>query len=381
MSRARSLITSAPGLVEATEDMCTILRGVDAAPQIDTLTDARAIPAWSGRVGAEIEANLIQPSAPRWARITTTVTSGGARRIQYLIEPGSGAIRSASYEIDHRATGGGAWTTITIPAANGGGLIAGYGNGQAVQLRARAISPTGVEGPYGPVVSYEVGSGGAGIPVALDADSIDVTALLGGGRIEFVTGADPQLSRVQLYRSMTTPLDRETDAAGAPLSVSAGRSYSMSLGDTTRPNLLKTNGWSAGAGWTVAGGEGSHAPGTAGSLSQTIATQTGRWYRIGWRISGRSAGTLTPQLTGGSTVTGAAASANGLHRSRLQAVSGNNALALAANSAFDGTASEMAAFMETAACLGQGTHYLWLEPQSADGVPGPVSGPFVLEVI
>lgn len=102
---------------------------------------------------------------------------------------------------------------------------------------------------------------------------------------------------------------------------------------------------------------------------------------MGFTVSGRTAGIVTPRLTGGSIVAGAAASDNGTHTARLQAVTGNNALEFMAGSAFDGTVSAMAAYLETAACLAPGTHYLWLEPQNADGVPGPVAGPFILEVI
>ena len=39
------------------------------------------------------------------------------------------------------------------------------------------------------------------------------------------------------------------------------------------------------------------------------------------------------------------------------------------------------AYIATAACLAQGTHHLWLEPQNADGTPGPVSGPFTVTII
>lgn len=365
---------------EATEDMCTILRCVDAAPEIDTRTDATVIPAWSGRVGAEIEANLIQPSAPRLVAVTTGVTSAGAPQVEYLIEPGSGAIQTAQYQVEHRQQGAGSWTVVTIPAANGGGGIPGYSNGQMVEIRALAISPTGVSGPYGPVVAYQVGSGGAGIPAALDADSISVTALLGGGRIDFATGVDPHLARVQLYRSMSAVLDREIDKAGQPLTVTASRSYSMTVGEG-RPNLVGASGWTAESGWSIAGGVATHTPGTAGAISHALAAQTGRWYRIGCTVSGRTAGTVTPRLVGGSTVSGSGISSNGLRRDRLQAVSGNNRLEFSAGPAFDGSVSGMSVSLETAACLAQGTHYLWLEPQSDDGLPGPVSGPFVIEVI
>lgn len=125
----------------------------------------------------------------------------------------------------------------------------------------------------------------------------------------------------------------------------------------------------------------SHAPGAAGDISRPIAVQSGRWYRCGLTVSGRSAGTVTPRLTGGPVVTGSPVSGNGRRADRLQAVTGNTRFELTANAAFDGNVASVVAYLETAACLAQGTHYLWLEPQNDDGLPGPVSGPFVLEVI
>lgn len=367
---------------EATEDMCTILRCVDAAPQIDTLTDAAAIPAWSGRVGAEIAENLIAPPAPRWTRVFSAVTENGAAvPLEYLITAGNGPIRSAQFEIDRRLVDASGWTTVTIPAANGGGSFAGYTSGQNIQLRARAISPTGIPGPYGPVVTHLMGDGGTGIPGALDADSVTVNALLGGGLIQFAAGADPNLDKVQLYRARTATLNRTTDKVGRPMAISAGGSYSFAVGDTTRQNQLKSAAWTAGGGWTVSAGVATHTAGTAGELSQPLSLINGRWYRLGHTVAGRSTGSVTPCLTGGSTVSGGSVAANGDHTARLQAVSGNNSFMLDASSNFDGALSGIALYLETAACLGQGTHYLWLEPQSNAGLAGPVAGPFILEVI
>ncbi|MFV0302090.1 MAG: hypothetical protein ACK5IP_14665, partial [Paracoccus sp. (in: a-proteobacteria)] len=110
-------------------------------------------------------------------------------------------------------------------------------------------------------------------------------------------------------------------------------------------------------------------------------TTVGRWYRFGYSVAGRSAGTVTPRLSGGSTVSGASFGSNGIRTGRLQAVSGNNSFDFVATAPFNGSLADMVAYRETPACIAQGTHYLWLEPQSADGIPGPVAGPFTLEVI
>ncbi len=375
---ARVIVTQ----TEATEDMCTILRCVDAAPEIDTLTDATRVPDWSSRVGTVIEADLIEPSAPRWTQIATSRINLTVWRVEYLLEPGSGAIRTSRYQVEHRLQGAASWTVLSVPAANGGGTIAGYIQGQVIEMRARAVSPADVPGPYGPTVTYTVGAE-FNPPDALDADSVSVTALLGGGLILFATGPDAGTAQVQLYRSMSATLDRETDKSGKPVAVSPSQSHSITVGDTTRQNLIKNNAWveTAGSGWSVSGGIATHAPGESGDLSQPISMQAGRWYRIGYTVSGRTAGGVTPRLTGSAEVSGPSVAGNGPRSTRLQAVPGNNAFTLAAGASFDGSLEAISVFLETPACLAQGTHYLWLEPQTSDGLPGPVAGPFILEVI
>jgi hypothetical protein len=374
--------------IEAGQDFSATLRLVASAPILDELLDADPVPAWSSRVGAELDVGLLAPAAPRFTRIASgragTVAAG---RVDYLIVPGPGAISAARYEIGHRLAGAPAWTAISIPAANGGGAITAYAPGDAIELRARALSHAAVPGPHTPVVTLTVGSGDAPIPAALDDDAITVTALLGGALIQVAVPDDPAIAQIQIYRSTSGTLDRATDAAGPPVVVAQGQSYSVALGDTTRSNLLADPGmgapgaWTTGTGWTIAGGAASHAPGTAGELSQGQTLKPARWYRIAGRVSGRSAGTLTPVLRGGTDRPGIAVASNGGFRDRLQAVSGNDRIAFAATSTFDGALDDAVLYLQTAACLAQGNHSLWVEARSADGAPGPVSGPYLIEVI
>lgn len=138
--------------------------------------------------------------------------------------------------------------------------------------------------------------------------------------------------------------------------------------------------WTLGAGWAIAGGVATHSAGTADAISQPFGAEVGKWYRLGFSVTGHSAGTVTPRLTGGSAMDGAAISGNGDHSDRIQAVTGNDTIAFAASTGFDGAVDNAVAYLETAACLSQGTHYVWIEPQNADGVPGPVTGPFTIDI-
>lgn len=374
--------------IEATQDMCAIIRTVDAAPQIDIELAATAIPVWSSRVGAEIDDNLLQPSAPRFTSLTSGVNGTGvANRVAYAIAPGAGAIFTAGYQIEHRPNGAGSWTVVTIPAVNGGGNIDGYALGQIVQIRARGVSPTGVSGPYSVIVAITVGRDDAEIPQALDDAAISITTLLGGALIQFATGADAMTAAIQIYRSAGPDLDRETDAIGNLIPVRPFQSYSTALGDTTRANLIAGGGmgsaapWTLGAGWSIAGGVAQHVAGAASAISQSFATTSGKFYRIGYAVSGRTAGTVQAFLSGGSARPGLIADANGRVRDRIQAVTGNNTFELRASTGFGGAVDDVAAYLETAACLSAGTHYVWIETQNADGVPGPIAGPYLVEII
>lgn len=373
--------------VEAGQDFSSIVRLVDDAPIIDSLLAADAIPTWSGRVGAEIDDDA-EPSAPRFVSVVSGVEGAGADgEISYLIAPGSGTVSTETFRIEHRAGTSGAWTAVSIPAVNGGGTIDVYANGQTVQLRALGESGAGIDGPYSATITFVVGAGDAPIPAALDAEAITVTTLLGGALIQISTGSDAETTQVQVYRSTASVLDRETDAVGAPIATAPLQSYSIALGDTSRSpviingSLSDAAGWITDASWTIGSGVAGHTPGTADALSQMITTGTAKWYRIATAVSGRTDGSILPVLAGGSDRLGIAIATDGYHLDRIQAVSGNDRVEWRASSTFDGSIDDLVVYLETAACLAQGAHYVWIEPQNADGVPGPVIGPITLSII
>ncbi|MBC7313544.1 MAG: phage tail protein [Rhizobium sp.] len=372
--------------IEAGQDFSSLIRLVDAAPIIDELTDAEVPPAWSGRVGAPIDDNLLQPPAPRF----TSVESGFAgtdteNLISVTLVPGSGPIATAQFTIEHR-TGAGAWTPVTIPVANGGLDITGYTRGTVVEIRAFALSAVGIAGPVTPIVMITVGEDDADIPGGLDPALISIGALLGGAVAAFSTSDDARTTKVQLYRSATTVLNRATDAVGSPLAVLPSRSYSIPDGDTTRSTLIANGNmdsgasWTLGTGWSIGSGVASHAAGTASSLYQTCALVSGKWYRVAYTLSAVTAGSVFPRLGGGTARNGTTQTANGSYSDRIQAVTGNNFFAFVGLADFVGSADNAVLFEETATCLAAGTYYYWLEPQNADGLPGPLAGPFSVTI-
>jgi hypothetical protein len=373
--------------VEAGENMSVHYRMVDAAPIIDELTDEEVAPAWNGRVGSEIDAGSTVPPTPKFTSIATGLNGAGqVGAITALLSPGTGSIASSSFRLQHRLNGSPVWDTLDFPASNGGATITGYATGNVVQLRAAAISPSGALGAYTTVVSVTVGATDAAAASTLDASMISVGALLGGAVVQFSTSADTATTQVQIYRSNTSSLNRATDAIGSLVEVVPSRSYSVPIGDATRENLLingamsETGTWTLDAGWEIAAGVATHTAGTADVITQPIATTEGQYFRISTQLSGVTSGTLTPRLTGGTTRAGTARSANGTFADRIQAAAGNDTFELLASSAFDGSVDNVVAYLETATCLAQGIHYIWVEPQNADGLPGPVSGPFTVTI-
>jgi len=110
----------------------------------------------------------------------------------------------------------------------------------------------------------------------------------------------------------------------------------------TGSNLV-TNGtfasdtvWTKGTGWTITGGAAVKTAGTASLLSQAASVSAGQVYQIVFTVT-RTAGTLTPQLTGGTAVSGTAVSASGTYIRFLTALSGNTTLSFSADSSFAGT--------------------------------------------
>lgn len=374
--------------VEVTTDQCSILRLIDAAPEIDEQLDATEIPVWSSRVGDIIDTGTQQPAQPRWLSISSGLDgTDEVGLIVYLIAPGSSSVNTETFRIQHRLSGATVWASFTISAAAGGGQISGYATGDLVELRAWPISGAGIEGPVAPTITINVGADDAIIPAALDADAITVTTLLGGALVQFATGTDAATTHVQMYRSISPVLDRDLDAVGDAIAVTTQSSYSLTLGDTTRENMLSgpamsaPAAWTVDVGWEVTGGVAQHTAGTADMIGQAFDAVSGKYYRLSYQLSGRTAGAVTPRITGGSDRPGMAASANGLHVDRIQATTGNDWIEWLASSDFDGALDDVVAYLETSACLAQGVHYVWLEPQNADDVPGPLSGPFAITIV
>jgi hypothetical protein len=94
--------------------------------------------------------------------------------------------------------------------------------------------------------------------------------------------------------------------------------------------------WTKGTGWTIGSGVATKTAGTAAVLSQAQTLVAGRSYLLTYTIT-RTAGTLTAEFTGGTTVSGTARSVGGTFTEVLQAVTGNTTLEFSADASYAGT--------------------------------------------
>ncbi|RWP31827.1 hypothetical protein [Mesorhizobium sp.] len=80
-------------------------------------------------------------------------------------------------------------------------------------------------------------------------------------------------------------------------------------------------GWTAGGGWSI--GSGVATAVSSGSLTRSISVTPGKAYEVLYNITAWSAGLVTPNLSGGTTASGSAASGVGAKRTIIVANSGN----------------------------------------------------------
>lgn len=100
--------------------------------------------------------------------------------------------------------------------------------------------------------------------------------------------------------------------------------------------------WTTGTGWSIGAGVATKSAGTGSALAQTltIATAPNVTYKLTYTIT-RSAGTITPRFTGGTTVTGTTRNASGTYTEYITAVSGTTTFELLADSSFAGTVDDV----------------------------------------
>ncbi|WP_226781829.1 host specificity factor TipJ family phage tail protein [Oceaniglobus trochenteri] len=368
--------------VENGDNMSCILRLVDAAPQIDALTDVAVIPDWTGRHGTILDPDLTTPATPRFASVQggfaeSTKVPG---RIIFAVVPGHGTVPIIEFELEHRETGTTPWTTAVVPLAAAGGSIESYSYGKTVDLRLRARSVGGVYSAWSDVVTFEIGYLDGQAPGAGDLAAVSVTGGRGNATISIATSPTSVATQVDIFRVPTgVDLDEDLHRVGTPLLVSTVQTAIYIDGDSTRPNLAGS--WTTGTNWTLSGQAYQHSPGAAGSIHQPFEATPGQTFRVSFEVISRTAGTVRPRLTGGTTVNGEAVNDIARHHDTLSAQTGNATFELLADVDFDGTIGGIVIFEPSAASVPQGTYDYYIRPANDVGATGPMSGPFTTLIL
>ncbi len=356
--------------IEPAEDMAFHLMLVNDAPELDALAEAHEISDWTPIVGTP-SAGFALPSAPEF----NGVDLDGSELIVAAKSQGSDAIFVGQIRVDHRLLGSATWSEAFI-AGNAGAVALSYNDGDQIELRLTAINLDNLPGPSSAVLIYQYDAEPA--PLGLDEEAISVTGGLGHAAISFAV-SDVATTSVKICRVPDGEvLDTDLHAV-ATVGVTPGLSMAVIDGDSTRQDLLEQGGfdgvgtWVAGVGWSIAGGAATHTPGTASDLIQPVALSAGTTYRLFVDLTSVTAGSVTPQLTGGTSVIGAAFSGAGHHFERLEALAGNTSLTLAGDAGCDGVMDAAVLYAETASCAPQGQVAYVFIPLNEDDVAGPAT--------
>ena len=109
------------------------------------------------------------------------------------------------------------------------------------------------------------------------------------------------------------------------------------------PGFTSSADWTTGTGWSIGAGVATKTAGVSSALSQTrspVVIAPNAAYQLAYTIT-VSAGTLTPRLTGGTTVTGTPRTASGTYIETITALSGNTTVEFLADATFAGTVDEV----------------------------------------
>lgn len=353
--------------VEAAENFSGYYHLLDAAPEIDTLTDAEVPPAWNGRIGDEVDAGLVAPAAPRMTSIRTgyNVDDGDASALEVLLAPGFGnAVPPSIFTVFYRKGGTGAFAQKSVPAANGGMKIPGFVRGDAVQLYATATSAVGVPSVPTTTVTVTMGQRDTGLPLPpvrarVDLDGTTATPSMSAdddantAALFFKRGTRAQAFEVASivgkpsYLATANQQIAITDPSGP--GYGKYRYWFASLNsdgivclnpvfvdiDIYGPDLV-TNGafasdtaWTKTGGTTIASGVASHPAGTAGGVSQVVTATPGHVYEVKFDIIARTAGNVSMRLVGSTTNIGETRSAVGTYVETLTVPASSGSISLA----------------------------------------------------
>ncbi|SDJ21333.1 phage tail protein [Salipiger marinus] len=305
-----------------------------------------------------------------WSRIERIFLSfdpgeASEHYLEYRVEPDGPWMAAGVITEDMREAGGRAYAFIA-PA----NPLARY----TVRLTARYMF-----GESEPLLLTGV-TIGAGLPA--------VSGSAGLGAASF-TGTAPGLSSLaglRVYRADPGAGFAAAVPVSEVIAVTPGGAFEIVAGSDGAVDLIENgefedgSAWTFGEGWQQEPGAVRHLPGSADSLTQPVTLSEGSSFRLALTITGRSAGQVTPQLSGGEIQSGAPITSNGRSLQTLTATSGNDTLSLTASPDFDGVLTRVTLFVQTVSALPQGEGAFFVVPVLQSGDAAPPSNPIPLTI-
>lgn len=138
----------------------------------------------------------------------------------------------------------------------------------------------------------------------------------------------------------TTPVTALGQPVGLVIDSKTGGLASIGATVLANGDFASGASWTAGTGWSIAAGVATKTAGTASVLSQAVTLTIPGTYRLIYTMT-RSAGTLTPRITGGTTVNATARSASGTYTEYVTTVTGNTTFEFSADASFAGTVDDV----------------------------------------
>lgn len=191
-----------------------------------------------------------------------------------------------------------------------------------------------------PLTSAPMGGGGVFDPASLftGADAGVLLSFTESSSIATATDGSGGMTDAGLiaYVDDTGPQNKngtQTTSANRPLWLGMPRTLGAEV--ATNGCFTFDIDWIKGIGWTIVGNKASKLAGIASLLSQSATLTAGQTYMVFYSVE-HTAGSVTLQLTGGTTVSAIARTATGSYSEMMVAAAGNNGISFSADAAFSG---------------------------------------------
>ncbi len=361
--------------IEQGEAGSQVISMIEAAPEIDELTDLEIPPPWDGRVGEIVVLPNTPPAAPI---ISLLRVVGDPVTLEPIVEvsftAGSGStVAPATYTLYHRLTGETDFVDQTVAAGSGSFEITGYSVGDNIELEGRATALGGLQSDPFATIDYTIE---APLLPPSAPPSGSVEGGLGFATFNFATPPE-EFQTLKIYRSST-----EFEADAEPIAELGGLLSNTSVthiyGDATvtqlvdEPDFNAVATWSPGTDWSIDAGKAVKTPGSATELEQLIAgLVAGELYRGEVTVT-RNAGSLTVRLQGASNASESPFITTGHKLISITAPDVPTTLSMLCDSSFDGDVTGVRLYRPTSGSRPQGEFHFFISAVSDEGVESPL---------